>query len=119
MGRMLDKIRDKQRREQGQLGPIGPATRAQAKAPPLATPEQQDARRAHKGRLPDGSRFDLTYHANTQTWTGELLIWSVEVNDLITFSGEAPGVVRLLDKLDDLYRKWVTEHSEPEGPAVP
>jgi hypothetical protein len=51
------------------------------------------------GRLPDGARYEVTYDAASQTWSGTLTVPGRKV-----FSASASGVFKLLSKLDGLYR---------------
>ncbi len=49
-------------------------------------------------RLPDGARFDVSYSAATQTWSGTLTIGAK------AFTAEHSAVFKLLRKLDGLAR---------------
>jgi hypothetical protein len=51
------------------------------------------------GRLPDGARFEVSYDAAWERWSGTLTVGGQ------TFTGEAPAVFRLLSSLDRQYRK--------------
>jgi hypothetical protein len=55
------------------------------------------------GRLPNGARFDVAYDAAAETWSGTLTIPVPEAAPAV-FTGSAPGVFKLLSKLDRLYR---------------
>lgn len=59
---------------------------------------------ARLARLPHGSRFDVAYDADTQTWTGTLTLVSVSPPQV--FTATEGGVFRLLSNLDALYRDW-------------
>jgi hypothetical protein len=61
-----------------------------------------------RGRLPDGSTFEVCYDASKTAWHGILTVPGVGV-----FDGEASGVRKLLDTLDDMYRHAVAEKQEP------
>lgn len=50
-------------------------------------------------RLPDGARFDVTYDAATQTWSGTLVIGA------LTLTASKSGVFKLLQELDRQYRE--------------
>lgn len=49
-------------------------------------------------RLPDGSRFDVSYSVSTKTWNGTLTIGAK------TFAAEHSAIFKLLRKLDRLAR---------------
>lgn len=57
-------------------------------------------KRKHIPRLPDGSRYDVVYHAATETWSGTLLIPGLPV-----IMQRCRGVFGLLSKLDECYRR--------------
>lgn len=63
------------------------------------SPAARDAATDTKGRLPDGSEFNVRYDAATMTWTGTLTIAPEQ-----TFTASASGVFKRLAKLDDAYR---------------
>lgn len=55
-----------------------------------------------KGRLPDKSRYELTYDAVKQEWNGNL-----NVRDGVgsyDFIATASAIVKCIGKLDDMYR---------------
>jgi len=54
-----------------------------------------------KTRLPDGARFNVSYCAATQSWSGHL-----EIPECPLFEGSASGVFRLLQNLDGQYHGW-------------
>lgn len=62
--------------------------------------------KCRRGRLPDGSSFAATYDAESQTWTGSLIVQGVE------YTATCGAVFRLLDTLDGLY------HGEPLPESV-
>lgn len=69
-----------------------------------------------RGRLPDGSRFDVLYDAPSGTWTGSLVIPGP--NSPITLTGSASGVFKLLQQLDEKYRGRPGQPCVPEGGQV-
>lgn len=58
-----------------------------------------------RGRLPDGSRFDVQWDAVKEHWTGTLVVPGDLTPCGTIFSARARGVFPLLAKLDKLYRK--------------
>jgi hypothetical protein len=58
-------------------------------------------------RLPDGSRFDVVYHADREEWTGTLTIGPT------VFTASASAVFKLLNRLDKLYRASLPENQHP------
>jgi hypothetical protein len=71
---------DKERRKQGQAGP-GQQT----------------------GRLPDGSRFEVSYDAAKERWSGTLTV-TMPAGEQATFSGSGSALFPLLTSLDRQYR---------------
>lgn len=59
-------------------------------------------------RLPDGATYTgLIYSAKTKTWTGALLIPTINGEDgYQKFVGEESAVYKLLSLLDTKYREW-------------
>jgi hypothetical protein len=53
----------------------------------------------NRGRLPDGSRFEAVYNAPQTQWVGMLTVGEA------VFKGSAGGVFKLLNRLDEQYRK--------------
>lgn len=72
-------------------GPRGPAAR--------------DRDQQKKGRLPDGSRYEVRYDATRQRRSGTLNVPILGYKTL-TFKGEASGVFWLMAALDQQYRDW-------------
>src|SRR5947209_6900323 len=70
------------------------------------SPAGHDFQMQQKGRLPDGSAFSVSYDAAAVLWRGRLTI-HVPGGGALEFTGEAPGVFRLLSRLDDQYRAHV------------
>jgi hypothetical protein len=55
-------------------------------------------------RLPNGARFDVTYDAKTETWSGTL---TTTVNgEQVVLRGQKSGVFALLRALDTDYRRY-------------
>lgn len=55
-----------------------------------------------KSRLPDRSQFQAVYDAETMRWFGTLKLACGK-----EFGADSGAVMKLLRKLDDLYREWV------------
>jgi len=78
----------------------------------LDKPKKEKPPANPSGRLPDGSRFDITWDAAKEQWSGTLA-----VPGLASFTAAASGVFKLLQVLDGLYRAALAE--EPDGDADP
>jgi hypothetical protein len=123
------------RRELERDGPPVPVTPGQGEAlreaaagpgPPPA-PKQKprgysrgafDARAREKGRLPDGSAFQVRWAARVERWSGVLTVPTPGRGDgtaAVEFRGEAGGVFRLLESLDNQYRDWLAKEKQPAG----
>jgi hypothetical protein len=63
-----------------------------------------------EGRLPDGSRFDVAWDAAKGEWSGTLT-----VPTLAPFTAAAPGVFKLLQVLDGMYRATLPAGAELTG----
>ena len=66
-------------------------------------------------RLPDGSTFNVKYHADERTWKGWLHInHLIPVGNAVqsTFYDEAPAVFKLLSKLDAKWRAFINQRKE-------
>ncbi|MFO0881814.1 MAG: hypothetical protein U0840_31340, partial [Gemmataceae bacterium] len=81
------------RKAQKEQRKAGEAQKAKDKAP--GSPQTN--------RLPAGSRFEVTYDATGQQWSGSLTV-PTSGGSLATFTGSASGVFRLLGDLDKQYR---------------
>jgi hypothetical protein len=62
------------------------------------------------GRLPDCSRIETIYYAETTTWEGSLTVPGAGV-----FLDQAGGINRLLQRLDQQYRDWLAEKATTEA----
>lgn len=69
-----------------------------------------ERRDQHKPRLPPGSRFNVLYDGETQTWSGTLQVKTPM--GVQAWSGQKSGVFRLLQALDIMYRRWEFERIE-------
>lgn len=76
------------------------------KKPKKSRTTRFDEEMSNRGRLPDGSQFELTYD-ETEGWSGTLLISGRD----LTFTASASGVYRLLRNLDTFYRDWLKENN--------
>jgi hypothetical protein len=85
---------------QSESKPAGPRGVKSPHQPAEQTDKEPENFRGHKlhGRLPDGARFAVVYHASAERWRGTLTIGST------VLEGEHSGVFRLLAKLDQQYR---------------
>lgn len=63
-----------------------------------------------RGRLPDKSRFDISYNAATKTWSGVLIVDGFGV-----FEGIELGAFLLLNSLDGKYREAVGKVDSKAG----
>jgi hypothetical protein len=70
-------------------------------------PRQGKASGPQTGRLPDGSRFEVSYDATKEQWTGTLTV-PTPGGSPDTFSGSGSGLFRLLSSLDRQYRATLT-----------
>lgn len=61
-------------------------------------------------RLPHGSRFEMSWDAVNERWSGAMTVGNVSPSKILT--AEATGVFRLLYDLDELYRQWVRDGME-------
>lgn len=67
-----------------------------------------------KGRLPDGSRFEVAYDGAKVCWSGTLAVrFGPELSDVRTFSGTAGGVEHLLRDLARQFREWAAAQVRP------
>lgn len=100
---------------------------AAAQPPPPAKPKFKESKTPFefkRGRLPDGARFDVTYNAAKQEWTGLLYLPpATEGENGKVFEASKSAVFKLLATLDDLYRAWLAEKKKAVDanptPAVP
>jgi hypothetical protein len=65
--------------------------------------QRQGKQKATQGRLPDGAAFLVIFDATAQQWTGTLTVGT------LVFEDQAGRVFALLERLDALYRKAVSE----------
>jgi len=74
-------------------------------------PKRRAMRQENKGRLPDGAEYTATYDGVFRRWRGKLYILDKELKPVV-FEDNSSGVWRLLEKLDDQYRKWCQENPD-------
>lgn len=71
-------------------------------------------------RLPDLSHFNATYHSGEETWKGtleiDLMPPGCDTPQHLKFYDEAPGVFKMLSKLDAKWRSWLRDHQPQEPP---
>jgi hypothetical protein len=87
---------------------------AKPKGPAYTPPKKGKKKRRKvylKTRLPIGSKFELEYVAE-ELWKGTL-----KVPDCPLFGGQASGIFKCLDKIDDYYRvhKEEVDKQKPAG----
>jgi hypothetical protein len=85
--------------------------RQRAAAAGQATPSSKKQIKPPPGRLPDGSKFEVVYDASQTRWNGTLTIGE-EV-----FTGEAGNLFKLLNRLDQQYRRSLHPAAAPESSA--
>lgn len=74
------------------------------------TPQRRPgAKEPMKGRLPDDSKFEAIYHAESKTWFGKLTIGLGPLN----FQASAGSITKLCYALDDLYREFLAAQPKP------
>lgn len=95
-----DKFRDqrKAKKEQKQC----PACREAREKAQMNSKARYNAKRKEMGRLPDKSRFEMSYDAGTTSWYGTLTIPGIP-----PFTGTASGLFPCCAKLDREYRAWL------------
>jgi hypothetical protein len=74
------------------------------------------ALKEQKGRLPDGSNFNLIWSTDVMTWTGTLVTTIAGKERLISASGV--NAFTLMKKLDVLYRAELPENAQLMAPPV-
>lgn len=83
------------------------------KKPPISKADRLDGKVLRKGRLPDGSSFDVKWDATAELWKGRLVM--VLNGEAMQFYGEHSGVFALLSKLDNQYRAVVRSREQQEA----
>jgi hypothetical protein len=103
MGRDCKACREARRREQEEAAVLRRAEKEKRKVDAEQQPRQGKARGPQTGRLPDGSRFEVSYDATKELWSGSLSV-PTPGGSPDTFSGSGSGLFRLLSSLDKQYR---------------
>ena len=104
MGRDCRACREKKQREQEEAALLRRAEKERRRMQEAQRPAGgEKADRAEGGRLPDGSRFEVSYDAATERWTGTLTVPTPD-GAPATFSRSGSGLFRLLIGLDSQYR---------------
>lgn len=85
----------------------------QPKKKPLSKADRLDGKVLRKGRLPDGSSFDVKWDATAELWKGRLVM--VLNGEAMQFYCEHNGVFALLSKLDNQYRAVLREREQKEA----
>jgi len=103
MGRDCKACRDARRREQEEAALLRRAEKEKRKVDEEQKSRREKAPGPQTGRLPDGSRFEVSYDAAKERWTGSLTVTTPE-GEQTTFSGSGSGLFPLLTSLDRQYR---------------
>lgn len=89
------------------------------KARGFRPPAAHDRQIEHKGRLPDGARYETRYCAVGERWTGTLTVPLAD-GRTESFSGQASGLFKLIHWLDDQYRLFLRQSSPAKvAPSPP
>lgn len=84
------------------LAPPHPVMLSRPAAKPASAPtDARDQRFAARGRLPEGSYYEMA------GWDGTVWRTSLTVPGAPTFVGTHSGLFRLLENLDTMYREWL------------
>jgi hypothetical protein len=103
MGRDCKACREARRREQEEAAVLRRAQKEKQKADEEQKPPQGKGRGPQTGRLPNGSRFEVSYDATKKRWSGSLSV-PTPGGSPATFSGSGSGLFPLLSSLDKQYR---------------
>jgi hypothetical protein len=104
MGRDCRACREKRQLEQEEAARLRLAEKERRKTQePQRRAGGEKATRPESGRLPDGSRFEVSYDATKERWSGTLTV-PTDGGEPATFNGSGSGLVRMLSSLDKLYR---------------
>ena len=103
MGRDCKACREKKQQQEREAADLRRAQREKRKVDQGQTPRRGKAPRPQPGRLPDGSRFEVSYDAAKEQWSGTLTV-PTPSGAPATFSGSGSGLFPLLTSLDKQYR---------------
>jgi len=103
MGRDCKACRARKQQQEQEAADLRRAQREKRKVDEEQTPRQGKAPRPQPGRLPDGSRFEVSYDAAKERWSGMLTV-PTPGGAPATFSGSGSGLFPLLTSLDKQYR---------------
>jgi len=104
MGRDCKACREKRQRQEQEAAELRRAEKEKRKLEQAEQqPGQGKAPGRQTGRLPDGSRFEVSYDAAKQRWSGSLTV-TIPEGEPSTFTGSASGLFPLLTSLDRQYR---------------
>ena len=102
MSRDCKACRERKQQEELQAAELRRAEKEQRRAGDDQRAEGKP-RGQQSGRLPDGSRFEVTYDASKEQWAGSLTV-PTPGGEPATFAGSGSGLFPLLAELDRLYR---------------
>lgn len=90
-----EKAHDERTRAEMEAARLRRLQQPRKERPPAQTPS----------RLPNGSRYDVSFDAAKEAWSGTLTIPAATPAETpLLFSGSASAVVKLLSRLDAMYR---------------
>jgi hypothetical protein len=95
--------REKKQQQEQEAAELRRSEKEQRKAQQAEQPRPRKTPHPPMGRLPDASKFEVSYDAAKEQWSGTLTIPSAE-GAPATFTGSGSGLFPLLASLDKQYR---------------
>jgi len=102
MSRDCKACREKRQQQEQEAAELRRAEKEKRKVDEEQKPRQAKAAGPQTGRLPDGSRFEVSYDAAKQQWSGTLTV-ATPGGEPAIFSGSGSGLFPLLARLDKEY----------------